>query len=206
MSQAYAGIGSRQTPEDILVAMRTIAGQLADLGWTLRTGGAEGADRAFFNAAHSRLSEIELFLPWPGFWQPPYAVNEVLGVRVFERPSHAAYELAARFHPNWRNLRNSVRSLHARNAHQVLGWTLDDPARFVLCWTTGGNGSGGTGQSIRMAQRYGIPVYDLGRPAAWDSVNVLLASQPPQDAQHATRLNTSAFPDLFGYTTSAGLL
>jgi cell division GTPase FtsZ len=55
-----------------------------------------------------------------------------------------------------------VRKLHARNAMIVLGKNLDDPVDFIICWTPGGTGSGGTGQALRIARAYGIPVYDLG--------------------------------------------
>ena len=52
----------------------------------------------------------------------------------------------------------------ARNSYQVLGRNLDDPVEFVICWTPGGSGSGGTGQAIRIAKDYQIPVFDLGSP------------------------------------------
>lgn len=43
----YTGIGSRQTPPEILKMMTKIATQLESKGWVLRSGGAEGADEAF---------------------------------------------------------------------------------------------------------------------------------------------------------------
>lgn len=53
--------------------------------------------------------------------------------------------------------------LHGRNAHQVLGLYLDHPVSMVLCWTPEGKGGGGTGQAIRIAEAYGVTVYDMGR-------------------------------------------
>jgi hypothetical protein len=39
----YAGIGSRETPKDILDLISKIAIKLESLGYTLRSGGADGA-------------------------------------------------------------------------------------------------------------------------------------------------------------------
>ena len=34
-------------------------------------------------------------------------------------------------------------------------------SKFVICWTKNGKGTGGTGQAIRIAKGFGIPVFDL---------------------------------------------
>ena len=60
--------------------------------------------------------------------------------------------------------------LQARNCYQVLGEHLNDPVKMVICWTPRGSGSGGTGQAIRLARAYKIPVFDLGNPAALEEV------------------------------------
>jgi len=39
----YSGIGSRETPDDILELMKAVAYKLAGRGYTLRSGGADGA-------------------------------------------------------------------------------------------------------------------------------------------------------------------
>lgn len=43
----YAGIGSREAPEDILTFMKWIGSKLYEKGYILRSGGAKGADTAF---------------------------------------------------------------------------------------------------------------------------------------------------------------
>ena len=58
----------------------------------------------------------------------------------------------------------SHKALHSRNAMQVLGFDLDDPVDFVLCWTPGGNKLGGTATAIRIAEDHNVPVYNLGNP------------------------------------------
>lgn len=145
----YTGVGSRNTPRNILSLMSKIARQLNKDGWTLRSGGAAGADTAFeYNTADS----AEIFLPWKGFNGHPSALHHI---------SPKAYEIAEKFHPAWERLRLSVRKLHARNVHQVLGVGLDSPSKFLICWTADGKASGGTGQAIRIAEHYGIPVFNL---------------------------------------------
>ena len=49
----------------------------------------------------------------------------------------------------------------ARNMHQVLGLTLDVPTDFIVCWTPDGKASGGTGQALRVAKDFSIPIYNL---------------------------------------------
>lgn len=137
MGKAYAGIGSRETPTDVMHQMGNIASYLAGLGFTLRSGGAGGADTAF----ELRATKKEIF-----------------------RPHHAtaeAMELASRFHPAWHRCSDYAQRLHARNGFQVLGADLTSPSAFVVCWTKDGKASGGTGQALRIAEHYGIPIFNL---------------------------------------------
>ena len=43
----YTGIGSRETPKDIMQLMSKLAYKLASEGYILRSGAAQGADTAF---------------------------------------------------------------------------------------------------------------------------------------------------------------
>lgn len=152
MALTYAGIGSRETPEPILDYMRRAAKRLGDLGWVLRSGGADGADSAFesgLRASHPR----EIWLPWPGF----------SGRRGSLLPSPEAFALASKYHPAWDKLSRGGTALHARNCHQVLGPMLNDPVKMVLCWTKEGKRGGGTGQALRIADDFNIPIFDLGK-------------------------------------------
>ena len=47
----YAGIGSRETPDHVLETMASAAQYLGKEGFTLRSGGAKGADTAFDQGA-----------------------------------------------------------------------------------------------------------------------------------------------------------
>ncbi|HEY4428848.1 MAG TPA: hypothetical protein VGN08_11650 [Solirubrobacteraceae bacterium] len=168
--RTYAGIGSRQTPADVLALIGSLAERLAGRGWVLRTGASPGADQAFYRGALAGGGQVELYLPWPRFEAASWAEPPRQAVSVVDRPAPAAYELAARFHPDWATLGPCERPLLARDGHQVLGADLASPAAFVGCWTTDGSldGAGllseGTGQALRIAHANSVPVFNLARP------------------------------------------
>lgn len=150
----YAGIGSRETPQDVLDIFKSVATYLANKGFTLRSGAAKGSDKAFEIGCDEVRGLKEIYLPWNGF----EGSNSNLVVS-----NKRAFEIAERFHPYWHNLKDGAKKLQARNSHQVLGQDLETPSKFIICWTKNGNGSGGTGQAIRIAKHYNIPVFDAGK-------------------------------------------
>lgn len=175
--KVYAGIGSRRTPENILGVMRQVSLALREDGWWLRSGHAEGADQAFEVGAGNAA---DIFLPWPSF-------NDDVPIEgtIFEGPTLSAQKLTSRHHPFWEPLPFAVKKLHARNAHQVLGWDLASPARFVVCWTPDGSldgtgpNTGGTGQALRIAAAHGIEVFNLKRDDHLERITSYLARWAP---------------------------
>ena len=155
----YTGIGSRETPPDILDIMSDIAAELARHKFILRSGAADGADRAFEKFVENGLKEI--CLPWHGFQGRG---RDCIFLDYDSLEWNSAFTLAERFHPAWNRLSEGSKKLIARDGFQVLGLDLKTPSAFVICWTKGGKGGGGTGQAIRIARSYSIPVYDLARP------------------------------------------
>lgn len=153
MQRSYAGIGSRETPEEILTIMNQMAVHLGNLGVILRTGGAQGADKAFENGCDSVNGPKEIYLPWKGF------ENSKSTLIVFDK---RAFDYVDQFHPGSQHLTQGARKLQARNSHQILGWNLDNPSDFILCYTPKGKRSGGTGQALRMAEHFKIPIFDCG--------------------------------------------
>lgn len=135
----YAGIGSRQTPGDVLDLMVGIGRHMSHKGYTLRSGGARGADEAFEKFATLR----EIFTAYDSQFHPAWFTH------------------AARYHPAWGRCNERVKELHARNSAIMLGANLDSPVDFVVCWTADGRASGGTGQALRIAEDMGIEVYNL---------------------------------------------
>lgn len=149
----YAGIGSRETPEHILKLMNQMAHHLANKGFTLRSGGADGADLAFEIGCDRANGPKEIYLPWPKF----NGSNSNLIVN-----DEKAFELAEMYHPYWQNLSQGARKLQARNCHQVLGEDLETPSKFIICYTKDGKRKGGTGQALRIAEAKDIDIFDCG--------------------------------------------
>lgn len=153
MTKIYSGVGSRETPPKVCQFMKRIAQRLDANGFTLRSGNAIGADRAFESGTHpSRLHS--------------YLANHAEG-------DMAADKIFRNIHPYYNRFKNPyLINLQRRNVYQILGRDLECPSDFVLCWTPIGsetekqvldNGwrDGGTGFAISVASRYGVPVFNL---------------------------------------------
>ena len=171
MPKIYAGIGGRSTPVNICTLMQQLGRKLALKGATLRSGGADGADKAFEKGCDEVWGSKEIF--YAKDWsQRKYPNVPASKWRYIPSNWEKASEIAAQHHPNWSFLTPYVRKLHIRNCFQILGFGLQKPADFVLCWTpdgarTAGETSpktGGTGQAIRVASSYEIRVYNLAVP------------------------------------------
>lgn len=149
----YAGVGSRETPQNVLAIMTEIGTKLAELGYILRSGGADGADEAFEVGCDSVGGKKEIFLPWKGFNHRSSALVTV---------SVGAMKIAKDIHGAWDKCNEWVQLLHGRNVYQVLGQTLKNHSDFVVCWTEKGKTTGGTATAIKIAEKYNIAVYNLG--------------------------------------------
>jgi hypothetical protein len=165
----YTGIGSRETPLDILRLMTKIALYLQSKNYILRSGGAYGADSAFSKGCHETNKEI--YVPWHDYNNLPL-IHEI---------SSMAFDMAATIHPKWDKLTTGVKALMARNCMQILGPNLDSPSEFVICWTPDKcihenertSKTGGTGQAIALANKYNIPIFNLARDDHFARFNFL---------------------------------
>ncbi|MDE0407445.1 MAG: hypothetical protein OXN81_06250, partial [Alphaproteobacteria bacterium] len=80
-----------------------MAGWLARTGWTLSTGGADGADTAFATGAPA--GQRTIWLPWRG-----YNGHGGPDCRVLSAAAMAAcIEIAAPLHPAWERCSPAVR-------------------------------------------------------------------------------------------------
>ena len=143
MFRYYAGIGSRKTPIDVRNKMVAIATQFANLNYILRSGGAAGADKAFERGANAK----DIFKPKP---------NSI----DFETRKKI-HRIIRQLHPNWLGLSNFAKLCHERNVQIVLGEKLDTPVDFLVCWTPEAEDVGGTAMGIKVAKKYGIPVFNI---------------------------------------------
>lgn len=167
MDRYYTGVGSRETPGPIQATERDIARGLSHHGFILRSGHCRGSDKAFEAAVSYGRKQI--FLPWIGF---EYAREGAIGhfnAQSFDN-YHEASRLAALYHPNWDGCDATARKLLTRNVYEVLGPDLQTPSEFVVCYTKDGKRSGGTGHTLRIAEGYNLPIFDLGSTTGFDSL------------------------------------
>jgi len=157
----YAGIGTRRrTPEYILNIMIRVASKLESLGYILRSGGAQGCDKAF-EAGIKNSKNKEIF-----------------------RPSHATFEaivMASEHHPYWECCNEYARKLHGRNSMILLGDNLKKPVQFVICHTADGKNSGGTGLGINIAESNNIPVFNLFYKSTRERIEKFIGTQEKVD-------------------------
>lgn len=149
----YAGIGPRKTPQNVQDIMTDIARQLVPTGWCLRSGYANGADRAFGRGATNQ----NIFLPWEGFnggWS-----NGIDKAHL--EPSDRQFEIAIQHHPAWDKCSPKARLLLARNVPILLGQDLNDPVECVITWLPTTDYQGGTRHALNIASTWGIPVFDI---------------------------------------------
>lgn len=171
----FTGIGSRDTPTDILALMEDIGWAMTMLGYILRSGGAEGADNAFWLGARSAKGDVpgiaEIYLPWKSFPETPGSCD----ILAKDLPTWGeAEKIASRLHPAWEKFQTdpkrygAVMVLHTRNVFQILGQNLNVPSRVVYCWAppmgTQGHVKGGTATAVKLALESNVKVVNLHNP------------------------------------------
>jgi hypothetical protein len=156
MTFTIAGIGSRETPKDILKEMKTVGEWCRINGITVRSGHADGADWAFESGAQDLCVA---YIPWNGF--NSHFISDA--TIVLPEYTKELMEIAEQFHPAWEKLTHGVKKLIARDGLQVLGSDLKTHVNAVVCWTKRAQVVGGTGQALRMAQTYNIPIINMAK-------------------------------------------
>lgn len=194
----YAGVGSRSTPRNVRRDMAKIARQLASMGWHLHTGGAEGADAAFADAVKPEKRTI--FLPWPKFGGHSGPDTRMISRNLVS----TAMQQAEQHHPAWNRCSQGAKKLHARNVAIMKGQALDRPVKAVVCWTPNSAITGGTDLALRIAEREGIPVFNLATMKPAEVIAALktlrttpqpVSSQPAAEPPPATRAPVEATDD-----------
>lgn len=124
--------------------MSRIATLLEEKGYVLRSGGAKGADSAFESGvSNPSMKEI---------YKTGDCEEWCLNVVAHYVPSDR---------PPLNKMKPFIQKLLGRNMKQVFGPRGDSNSKLVICWTSDGKDSGGTGYAIRAARDNGIPVYNL---------------------------------------------
>ena len=161
----YTGVGSRETPARILELMDSVGFALASQGWTLRSGGAIGADQAFEEGMFRfagldgpyEWTPAEIYLPWAGYenhHKYTHGGLNILPSDIKLTDERIAEGMAESVHPAWEACKQGAKKMHTRNVFQVLGRTLDQPSKMLIAWTKldrNGNPKGGTATAIKLA-------------------------------------------------------
>lgn len=157
----YTGVGSRDVTPDEYALMSVISQRLACRGWTLRSGGADGADSAFEEGVVQAHGKKEIYIPWQGFNGRKSYHDVIIGNHLYSW--NAAKEMASTIHPAWDLLSIGAQSLHARNCYQVLGEKLDKPSTFLIACSdpVGNSVKGGTRTAWELAKRHHIQCFNL---------------------------------------------
>ena len=164
----YTGVGSRETPQEVLSLMREYSRIMALKGWSFRSGGANGADTAFYDGWCDASEEAEIpygevYLPWNGF--NDFTIGDDCCILVANKELiRKAQEILKTVHPAYDKLTRGPLALHTRNVFQVLGKDLQTPSKGLVGYAkTDKKGSpmGGTATAINLALRYEIPVRNL---------------------------------------------
>jgi len=187
MTRSIALIGSRRTSAKVNKMCFTVGFLIAASGRRGRSGGAPGPDTSFEMGAqayhdmkanhpdmpgHSNSRPLEIYLPGYRFSNRKADESTYLFRKVLPFLDQAM-DLASELHPNWSYLPDFARKLMARNSHQMLGPELNDPSDRVVCYTPDGatdiitSDTGGTGQALRLANKLGVPIDNLGDPETW---------------------------------------
>ena len=95
-----SGVGSRETPENILTEMTAIGAFCRENKILLRSGHADGADFAFELGAQEACVA---YLPWNGFNRQKTSLASKQQLKKFYLPQLMKY--AERFHPAWAGIR-----------------------------------------------------------------------------------------------------
>jgi hypothetical protein len=157
-NRTYTGIGNRDTPQFYLDVMTKVAALLEQKQYILRSGGADGADSAFYQGVRNKLN-CEIYLPWKGFNDLDYQ---------YHIPNEA-YRILENVCPYMDKLTPFLLKLYGRNVLQILGNDLSHPSKFVICYTRDGyigrgttcTRTGGTKIAIDLACLYNVPVFNL---------------------------------------------
>lgn len=170
----YTGIGSRSTPPKVIDLMREVAFTLAKDGWTLRSGGAQGADQAFEDGVINFLNDKDIsgsksnaciYIPWKGFKNTDiHSDIYVNSDSISKEMKEFALQKASEIHPNWNACSKGAKTLHSRNIFQVVGH-LKKPvnSKFVLFYApiSGDSITGGTRTAVEYAKSLDIECINL---------------------------------------------
>lgn len=186
-SKTFTLIGARAAPDNVLEMARDLGYHLGRAGHRMRSGAADGMDRAFEDGFLAANGDVELHLPFKGYNGSKSQLHKV--------PAQAR-ELAQQRYIGWEDASEKLRLILASCCAQTLGADLDSPSDALICWTKDGceswqghsRATGGTSVALLLAVDKGIPVFNLKNQASRARLNAVLRDigisyQVPVEAQ-----------------------
>lgn len=190
----FAGIGSRETEPHIMKLMSEIASILEDKNYILRSGHANGADKAFESGVKNH-NNMNIFLPREGF-NDGYSKDTgfiFIPDDILDENYCRAYE-SLKYHPHGYKMKSSTKVMMIRNFFQVHGLIGQKQSEFVICWTPNGELVGGTSQAIRLAKVSNIPVYNLAvQFVGWNAIDIVDVILTKCGSSYTEKKTTSLF-------------
>jgi len=175
-ARTVACVGSRALDPSALALLTAIGASLVTAGWIVHSGGAQGADQAFARGAAQALGAtahapggLVIHLPWASYERAAAdaAVRQSGGRALIDLQAFTPDErtTALQFHPAPDRLSPAGITLMTRNVRIVCPQGLTaDPVHLVIAYPSNRRGGGGTGQALRLAESFGIPIHDLRDP------------------------------------------
>lgn len=163
----YTGIGSRRTPQHILDDMQSIGFTLSEMGYLLRSGNANGDDKAFAKGCDLQKGNSEIYLPFNNFnggCRNSIFINNKTTLKQ-------AHDIMVTLKPKGYTFNSRNTPFHRRNVFQILGGNLTKQTDFVICYTDTGaenekqiierNDNSGTALAMTLASRLNIPIINM---------------------------------------------
>ena len=189
----YAGVGSRETPEDVLAKMVRVGELLAREGWTLRSGGAVGADSAFETGSDNAGGSKQIFIA-EDWMSAKRAQANVKGARsdiigYDARDEEIATRALSALEKDISEYSRVGKALQCRNVRQVLGEDKVTHSDVVIAYTKGGALKGGTATALMIARQNGRPVLNLGDPRWRDASPEQIVAEAKRLVEQARGMN-----------------
>lgn len=172
---AFAGVGPRNTPSDVLAEMTAMGELFASLNWIGCSGFGQGADQAWLEKVPHKQQEV--WLPWGNYNRAQLDTDKEKRFRILV-PTEVMNSIASKHYAqNWNAASQGVRLLMMRNVAIMLGNHGNQPVDLVAYWQSEENEFsmfGGTNHGIRVAVEAGIPCFNIRKQKDVDAMSAFV--------------------------------
>lgn len=166
MNKYYTGVGSRDISSEEYSLIVKIAERMSDLGYVLRTGGAQGSDSAFMEGCRNiNPNMMEVWSPWVGFCK-----GETDTLTLDEKGLARQFFIKKGIIPWFDDMKQGAKRLHERNYFQVVGRLPLSKVCIFCSDEEKGEPVGGTRSAVLTARNFGVPTYNLRNEGQRDNL------------------------------------